>query len=99
MSRPVADDVDFIAKRLKELEEERERIRQLTEVGELPSDVEPSGYRDGELWALPDACASCGKDLTLACSCHKPQRKSPNIYGDPFWDALVRNGVIKVVEA
>ncbi len=96
--KPVADEFDVIAKRLKELEAEKVtaplpdddelRINGAEFGNGLPSDVEPismkKAYTIDEYWQAV-------RDLQA--------KSTPSVYGDSFWDVLVRNGVIKVGEA
>jgi len=96
-----ADDVEAINKRMKELE--AEKVVPPLPLDGLPSDVEPiamkKAYTIDEYWQAVRELQA-GKVATWEEPITGPSvQEMVGIYGDPFWDVLVRNGVIKIGEA
>lgn len=102
------DDVEFIARRLKEIQEEKAEA-----VNDLPCDVEPTlalkkTYTLDELTEIvtttlrdfqADDDVVSNTELLERLAKKTTNAFSPSIYGDSFWQRLLETGVIKVGEA
>jgi hypothetical protein len=111
---PAIDDVEFIARRMKEIA--AEKVPPPDILNDLPSDVEPT------MWVTPYTSAS-GEDRLLVANVPvtgpngEAASPYPSIYNEgfwyseefwrlaseptveEFWEPLIREGVIKVGEA
>jgi hypothetical protein len=80
------DDVETIARRMKEIAAERSAAIAETE---LPCDVEPSAFAGATLVKQAN-----GDWLWMAC-----EAGPPSIYADEYWQPLIDAGILTVGDA